>query len=199
MSAQAENASLTFKDLCIAATRNAARIVGWGDALGTLEQDKYADLLVINGAAADPYEQLVRATERDYEPLDYDDREMELFGFFTTDRQTYNRQYGLTDEGLRSPSHRVATSDRVGNYLEAKFGTQARAFMDDRYDMFPVSVIKDYRSLEEGGPDPLGVLDKRHVDVVLWKRHEALPAALRASSAWKSVYQDDHWEVFRRS
>jgi hypothetical protein len=105
----------------------------------------------------------------------------------------------LTSSGLRSPPHRIATSDRVGNYLEAKFGTDARAFMDDRYDMFPLSVIRDYRSLEKGNGDPLAVLDKWHVDTVLWNRHDPLPAVLRASGAWQSVYQDNTWEVFQRS
>ena len=105
----------------------------------------------------------------------------------------------LTSSGLRSPPHRLATSDRVGNYLEAKFGTDARAFMDDRYDMFPLSVIRDYRSLEKGNGDPLAVLDKWDVDTVLWKRQDPLPAVLRASGAWQSVYQDDTWEVFQRS
>ncbi|MBK7858091.1 MAG: zinc-dependent metalloprotease [Archangiaceae bacterium] len=43
----------------------------------------------------------MRAQERDYEPLVYDDHMMERFGFFTVDRLTYNRQYGLTEEGRK--------------------------------------------------------------------------------------------------
>jgi hypothetical protein len=105
----------------------------------------------------------------------------------------------LTDEGLRSPSHRVATSDRVGNYLEAKFGTDARAFIDDRYDMFPSSVVRDYRSLVEARANAFDVLDRRRVDVVLWDRHDALATLLRSSTRWQSVYQDNRWEVFQRT
>ena len=41
----------------------------------------------------------VRAEPRDYEPEAYDDRDMERFGFFTNERKTWNRQYGLTDSG----------------------------------------------------------------------------------------------------
>lgn len=41
----------------------------------------------------------VRATERDYEPRVYSDKDMERFGFFSTERRSYNRQYGLTETG----------------------------------------------------------------------------------------------------
>lgn len=43
----------------------------------------------------------LRATRRDYEPLVYDDKMMERFGYFTVDRLTYNRQYGLTEQGKK--------------------------------------------------------------------------------------------------
>ncbi|MCA2980573.1 MAG: zinc-dependent metalloprotease, partial [Myxococcaceae bacterium] len=41
----------------------------------------------------------LRARPRDYEPRVYDDKEMERFGFFSTERRSYNRQYGLTESG----------------------------------------------------------------------------------------------------
>ena len=47
------------------ATRTAAKILGWGAALGTLEAGKRADLLVVRGTSADPYDQLIRAKEQD--------------------------------------------------------------------------------------------------------------------------------------
>jgi hypothetical protein len=40
-----------------------------------------------------------RVTERDYEPRVYDDKDMERFGYFSTERRSYNRQYGLTETG----------------------------------------------------------------------------------------------------
>ncbi len=64
LSVQADGAALKPKDLCAAVTRNAARAVGWGDALGTIEKGKYADLLVTDTLVDDPYENLLRATER---------------------------------------------------------------------------------------------------------------------------------------
>jgi hypothetical protein len=51
------------RDLVAMATRTAAQILKWDHALGSLEPGKRADLLVVDGTAADPYESLVRATE----------------------------------------------------------------------------------------------------------------------------------------
>ncbi len=41
----------------------------------------------------------LRVDTRDYEPRVYDDREMERFGYFSTERRSYNRQYGQTESG----------------------------------------------------------------------------------------------------
>ena len=51
------------RDLVAMATREAAAILKWDKALGTLEPGKRADLLVIEGTAGDPYEALVKAKE----------------------------------------------------------------------------------------------------------------------------------------
>ncbi len=40
-----------------------------------------------------------RVSESDYEPRVYDDKDMERFGYFSTERRSYNRQYGLTETG----------------------------------------------------------------------------------------------------
>jgi len=51
------------RDVVSMATREAAAILKWQKALGTLEQGKRADLLVIDGVKGDPYEALIRAKE----------------------------------------------------------------------------------------------------------------------------------------
>jgi 5-methylthioadenosine/S-adenosylhomocysteine deaminase len=56
---------LAKHDIIAMATRTGARILGWGASVGTLEPGKRADLLVVKGTAADPYDQLIRAKERD--------------------------------------------------------------------------------------------------------------------------------------
>lgn len=49
------------------ATCDAAAILGWSGVLGSLENDKWADLIVLRGSRKDPYEQLLTSTETDLE------------------------------------------------------------------------------------------------------------------------------------
>ena len=50
-------------DIIAMATRTAAKILGWGSVLGTIEPGKLADLIVVDGTSRDPYDQLIRAKE----------------------------------------------------------------------------------------------------------------------------------------
>ena len=52
-------------DIIAMATRTAAKILGWGSVLGTIEPGKLADLIVVDGTSQDPYDQLIRAKETD--------------------------------------------------------------------------------------------------------------------------------------
>ncbi|MFN2504839.1 MAG: hypothetical protein ABR540_11560, partial [Acidimicrobiales bacterium] len=58
----------------------------------------------------------------------------------------------LDREGLLANTHRLAHQDVVGNYLSFRFGRRARIFVDDRVDMYPVRIPKDYISLLRGRP-----------------------------------------------
>ena len=51
------------RDLVAMATRDAAAIIKWHKALGTLEAGKRADVVVIDGKQGDPYEALIKAKE----------------------------------------------------------------------------------------------------------------------------------------
>ena len=51
------------RDLVAMATRDAAMILKWHKALGTLEPSKRADVVVIAGKVGDPYEALIQAKE----------------------------------------------------------------------------------------------------------------------------------------
>ncbi|VVB63612.1 Amidohydrolase family protein [uncultured archaeon] len=52
-------------DLVKAVTCNPAAILGWGQYLGSLKPGAFADLLVVGGTGADPYDHLIDATEQD--------------------------------------------------------------------------------------------------------------------------------------
>ncbi len=64
-SQQSLNGLFSARDIVGMATRDAARILKWERVLGTIEAGKRADLVVIDGTAADPYETLIRARETD--------------------------------------------------------------------------------------------------------------------------------------
>ncbi len=51
------------RELAAMVTRNAADVVGWERALGSIEAGKRADLIVVNGRAGDPYARLLNARE----------------------------------------------------------------------------------------------------------------------------------------
>lgn len=57
------NGLFSDREIVAMATREAARILKWHDALGTLEAGKRADVLVMAGQEGDPYDALIRAQE----------------------------------------------------------------------------------------------------------------------------------------
>ncbi|TMK86390.1 MAG: hypothetical protein E6G57_12365 [Actinobacteria bacterium] len=105
----------------------------------------------------------------------------------------------LERSGLRGPSHHVAQQDVVGCFFDLEFGAKARVFVDDRYDMFPLSVSNDYEALLKGNQDSLAVLDRRQVDVVLWDKSLPLVTTLRATGKWQQAYKKGDWVVLHRS
>src|SRR5262249_20045522 len=56
-------------ELVAMATRVAASILGWGARVGTVEEGKLADLVVVPGPATKPYGALIGATEKDIKLL----------------------------------------------------------------------------------------------------------------------------------
>jgi hypothetical protein len=99
--------------------------------------------------------------------------------------------------GVIHPGRLVATQDTVGCYLILRRGREAGVFIDDRYDMYPVSVSRDYLTLLRANPGALDVLDRRSIDVVLWNRSLPLVPALR-EDGWQEVGGDETWVLLVR-
>jgi cytosine/adenosine deaminase-related metal-dependent hydrolase len=57
--------SIDDATLVAMATCDAAAILGWSAVLGSLEAQRWADLIVLHGTTKDPYEQLLTSTEAD--------------------------------------------------------------------------------------------------------------------------------------
>ncbi len=105
----------------------------------------------------------------------------------------------LDREGLRGAGQRLAVQDFVGCYLILREGRDARVFIDDRIDMYPVQMTKDYVALLHGEARSLSVLERRRIDVVLWQRDLPLATILGSSDAWQQVRRDGDWVIFRRT
>ncbi len=106
----------------------------------------------------------------------------------------------LEREHLLDDPNRVASMDGVGNYFGLRFGGREPplVFIDDRYEMFPVPVIRDYQRLLAAAPETNAVLERWKVNVVLWERRLPLTAVLKASGHWLEIYSDDRWVILRR-
>jgi len=106
----------------------------------------------------------------------------------------------MAQHGYLDPSvHKVAEQDTVGCFLILLRGSQGRVFIDDRVDMYPISVSDDYDALLHADPKSPQILDKYGVDTVLWDRHLALPGVLLAHGGWVVSYQDKGWMVLTRT
>ena len=104
----------------------------------------------------------------------------------------------IDEQGLFEEPHRVAHMDFVGNYLELRYGRRVPVFVDDRYDMYPLDVARDYQGLLAGKVEPLEILDRRKIDVVLWDKDQPLTHLLAVSARWEQVFAEGEWVVFRR-
>jgi cytosine/adenosine deaminase-related metal-dependent hydrolase len=70
--AQHKGVTLADRDLIAMVTRNPAKMVQWDGVIGSLENGKRADLLVVAGQVGDPYSALVAAKEADIELVTVD-------------------------------------------------------------------------------------------------------------------------------
>ncbi len=111
---------------------------------------------------------------------------------------TAGEQY-LATHGLLSPPHRIATSDVVGDYRELAEGAHHNVFIDDRYDMFPPSLVDDSQAIVNGQAAALPALNRWHIDVILWRKGEGPLALLRAVGGWHTVWSYSTWEIVVRN
>jgi hypothetical protein len=83
---------------------------------------------------------------------------------------------------------RLLTTDATAGWVILDHYPEQKVFMDDRYDMYPTSVIYDYFKILEGKPGWDKVLDKYQVETIVWPAKSAFGSLLDESSQWKRVY-----------
>ena len=106
--------------------------------------------------------------------------------------------YPVRAAALVEPGARVATTDIAAGYLILERGDEVRVLMDDRVDLHPVRLAKDYVRLLDGRPDSLDLLEAYGADTVVWETDRALHAQLAASERWRRVGVRDGWAVWVR-
>lgn len=85
---------------------------------------------------------------------------------------------------------RVAHPDYVGNYLEWRFGADARTYVDDRAEVLPDELLTGYvKVLLSGEGDWRGVLDRDRIDVVVWPAELKLGRSLGSAGDWRVVHR----------
>lgn len=92
----------------------------------------------------------------------------------------------------------LATTDSWGAYVIHEYWPRQQVFMDDRYDMYPVSFSQDYLLLhgDEGWDE---VLDRHEIDVIVWRNDTQLTQLLDLDAEWKRIHRDDLASVWVRA
>ncbi len=102
----------------------------------------------------------------------------------------------LDREGLLG--RRMLTTDVAGGYVIAAEFPRQRVFVDDRYDMYPMQVLDDYLVVLDGRAQWVAVLDRRHVEVVVWRRSGPLASLLDGDAGWEHAHDAGPWGVWLR-
>ena len=84
----------------------------------------------------------------------------------------------------------LLTTDADAGYVILEDWPQQKVFIDDRYDMYPRSVIFDYFALTAAKPGWEKILDRYEVDVIVWPKDTSVAALLDQSPDWKRVHRD---------
>jgi len=138
-------------DIIAMATRTAAKILGWGSLLGTLEAGKRADLIVVNGTSADPYDQLIRAKETDITLV-------VINGVPRFGRNTFMSALGATGEALTidgQPRTLFLKQDTQDPLVGSIKLSQATATLKDALSKLPALA----KALEQ--PKPVAMIGRR--------------------------------------
>jgi len=93
---------------------------------------------------------------------------------------------------------RVATTDIGGCFFELA-RRDVTVLTDDRVDMYPSQVTRDYLRLLGGKPGGLDLLDRYGADTVVWQVDSPLTVELAASDRWREIGRPGGWAVFVRS
>src|SRR4029453_6626823 len=115
---------------------------------------------------------------------------------FAFDQYPVRAMAAVEEQGLLG--RRVLTDDFAAGYVILRYSGEQRVFMDDRFDMYPLSVIRAFKTLHAGPKGWQRVLRDRDVEVVVWERDRVLSRLLHQRDDWNLVHRDAQYDVFVR-
>ena len=93
---------------------------------------------------------------------------------------------------------RLLTTDANAGWMIAAHPEQ-KVFMDDRYDMYPKTIVEDYVTIARVRPEWRAVLDAYKIDTIMWPTPNAFTQLMNLdTSHFRSIYTDKDWTVFIR-
>jgi hypothetical protein len=92
----------------------------------------------------------------------------------------------------------IFTTDRNAGFVIAKYWPRQQVFLDDRFDMYPGSLVEEYEKVTDARPEWAAVLAKYDIGLVVWERRAALTQLLAESDAWRRIYADDEYVIVER-
>jgi len=92
---------------------------------------------------------------------------------------------------------RLMTDDAWGGYLILEWPDQ-KVFIDDRYDMYPVGITKDFIRFSDADRQWRDILEKYRIDVVVWKQDQPVVRLMDTDPGWEQRYRDKTAVVYVR-
>ena len=92
----------------------------------------------------------------------------------------------------------LLADDADGGYVILRYWPRQQVFFDDRFDMYPRSLIRDFETVSTAKPGWDRVLQRHDVEVVVWERQRSLSQLLREDRTWRIIHRDASYFVFVR-
>jgi len=95
-------------------------------------------------------------------------------------------------------SGKMFNQDGWGGYIIYRRIPEYRVFMDGRFDMYSVDLLKEYLDVAKGKLNYSEVLDKHGVDWVVFNTGSTLCMLLDLDKSWKLIYTDGTADIYLR-
>ena len=99
----------------------------------------------------------------------------------------------IESRSLLTADANITHEDFVGNYMEWRYGTDVRVYMDDRFELHSDELMTQYFDLSTAKAGWVETV--KDADVVLWRRNTPAETVLRMSSDWAVRYEDEDWFI----